>query len=272
MNFSCGEKEAPALAPDKRSNSSIFEPCHWADCGGGSCNKTSSVTYSCDCQEGYYNLLNQTAFPCLKKCALGMDCAQLGIDVPNNNSSAPPSLPGIENVCKEMNCGKGTCKSSNSTFGFACECEPGWRQTRSENDNFFKFLPCVVPNCTMNFSCGEKEAPAPAPDKRSNSSIFEPCYWANCGGGSCNKTSPMTYSCDCQEGYYNLLNQTAFPCFKKCALGMDCAQLGIDVMNNNSSPPPSLPDNSKSIAISFFGGGYGWLIITVASMAAVLLI
>lgn len=32
------------------------------------------------------------------------------------------------------------------------------------------------------------------------------------------------------------------------ALGMDCAQLGFDMMNNrSSSPSPSLPDNSKSI-------------------------
>ncbi|XP_059293675.1 uncharacterized protein LOC132046874 isoform X2 [Lycium ferocissimum] len=193
-----------------------------------------------------------------------------------SNALPPIFSPILENACKEMNCGKGTCKassnsaSSNSTFGFACECQPGWRRTRSENDNLFKFLPCVIPNCTMNFSCGEKEAPAPAPDKRSNSSIFEPCHWADCGGGSCNKTSAVTYSCNCQEGYYNLLNQTAFPCVKDCALGMDCAQLGIDVPN--SSSPPSLPDNSKSIGISFFGGGYGWLIITVASIAAVLLI
>ncbi|PHT62141.1 hypothetical protein T459_34023 [Capsicum annuum] len=182
----------------------------------------------------------------------------------------PPFLsPIFENACKAVNCGKGSCKaSSNSTFGFACECDAGWRQTRSENDHFFKFLPCVIPNCSVNFSCGEGAPPAPAPDKRSNSSIFEPCHWADCGGGSCNKTSAVTYSCDCKEGYYNLLNQTVFPCFKECALGMDCAQLGFDMMNNrSSSPSPSLPDNSKSIAISFFGGGYSWLIITAASIA-----
>ncbi|XP_019253360.1 PREDICTED: vitamin K-dependent protein S-like isoform X2 [Nicotiana attenuata] len=164
-----------------------------------------------------------------------------------NNALPPIFSPIFENVCKEVSCGKGTCKaSSNGTFGFACECDPGWRQTRSKNDNFFKFLPCVIPNS---------------------------CHWAECGGGMCNKTSPVTYSCECQEGYYNLLNLTAFPCFKECALGMDCSQLGIDIMGNkSSSPPPSLPDNSKSIAISLFGGGYGWSIITAATMAVVLLI
>lgn len=47
-----------------------------------------------------------------------------------------------------MNCGKGSCKAaSNATFGFVCECDSGWKQTSSETDNFFKFLPCAVPNC-----------------------------------------------------------------------------------------------------------------------------
>lgn len=33
---------------------------------------------------------------------------------------------------------------------------------------------------------------------------------------------------------------------------MDCSQLGIDIMGNkSSSPPPSLPDNSKSIGKSY---------------------
>ncbi|XP_055811914.1 uncharacterized protein LOC129881831 [Solanum dulcamara] len=188
-----------------------------------------------------------------------------------DNALPPIFSPIFENVCKEVTCGKGSCKaSSNSTFGFACECDAGWRQTRLENDNFFKFLPCVVPNCTVNVSCGEEASPpAPAPDKRANSSFFEPCHWADCGGGSCNKTSPFTYSCDCQEGYYNLLNQTGFPCFKECALGMDCTQLGFGLTNKSTSPPPSLSDNSKSIAISFSGGGYGWLIVTAASIAAI---
>lgn len=42
------------------------------------------------------------------------------------------------------------------------------------------------------------------------------CSWVDCGGGSCNKTSPLTYKCDCLDGYYNLLNITAFPCYKDC--------------------------------------------------------
>ncbi|TMW82866.1 hypothetical protein EJD97_004341 [Solanum chilense] len=190
-----------------------------------------------------------------------------------NNALPPIFSPIFDNVCEEVNCGKGSCKAaSNATFGFVCECDYGWKQTSSETDNFFKFLPCAVPNCTVNFSCGKEAPPAPAPDSRSNTSFFEPCHWADCGGGSCNKTSTFTYSCICQEGYYNIFNQTGSPCYKECALGLDCAQLGFDLSNKTSSPPPSVSDDSKSIAISIFGGGYGWLILTVASIASVLLI
>lgn len=42
--------------------------CHWADCGGGSCNKTSTFTYKCVCAEGFYNLLNVSFFPCFQEC------------------------------------------------------------------------------------------------------------------------------------------------------------------------------------------------------------
>lgn len=42
------------------------------------------------------------------------------------------------------------------------------------------------------------------------------CSWADCGGGFCNKTSVFAYSCVCVEGYHNLLNVTAFPCFQEC--------------------------------------------------------
>ena len=54
-------------------------------------------------------------------------------------------------MCKEVNCGKGTCKfSSNSPF-FECECQPGWKQTASGKGDYPKFLPCVIPNCKPFF-------------------------------------------------------------------------------------------------------------------------
>lgn len=60
----------------------------------------------------------------------------------------------VGDVCQRTECGKGTCKPSNdSTFGFVCECEVGWKQARPDHDDDFKFLPCVIPNCEYLLRC-----------------------------------------------------------------------------------------------------------------------
>ncbi|XP_059447477.1 uncharacterized protein LOC132178912 isoform X2 [Corylus avellana] len=180
---------------------------------------------------------------------------------------SPLLSPVFDNICKEVECGKGTCKgSSNGTFGFECECETGWKQTRSDDDDHLKFLPCVVPNCTLDTSCTSAPSPVQEKERRANASIFDACYWANCGGGLCNKTSGFTYSCDCTEGYYNLLNVTAFPCFKQCAIGLDCKNLGITLSNKTTAVTPALADDATSI----LQGNSHWLIILMMSMAMVL--
>ncbi|MBA0710539.1 hypothetical protein Golax_009819, partial [Gossypium laxum] len=97
----------------------------------------------------------------------------------------------------------------------------------------------------MNNVCSA--APSPAQEKASDTdqSAFDICRWTNCGGGSCNKTSPFTYDCRCSEGYFNLLNVSAFPCYKECAIGLDCANLGISLTNKSTSvtPTPSTSQN-----------------------------
>ncbi|KAF5466084.1 hypothetical protein F2P56_016041 [Juglans regia] len=184
---------------------------------------------------------------------------------------SPLLSPAFDTVCKDVECGKGTCKPSiNSTFSFECECALGWKQTLSDHDDHLKFLPCVVPNCTLNYSC--KNAPPPVQEKASkaNESIFDPCRWTDCGGGICNKTSVFTYSCDCAEGYYNLLNVTAFPCYEECAIGMDCANLGISTSNKSTSPTSALADNDHSSqATSILQRNSLWLMILMMMVAMV---
>ncbi|MBA0585271.1 hypothetical protein Gorai_016052 [Gossypium raimondii] len=154
-----------------------------------------------------------------------------------------------DDVCKEVECGRGKCKPSiNGTLPFyICECDPGWKQTFSDKDDHahLKFLPCIVPNCSMNNVCSA--APSPAQEKASDTdqSAFDICKWTNCGGGSCNKTSPFTYDCRCSEGYFNLLNVSAFPCYKECAIGLDCANLGIS-LTNKSTPVTPTPSTSQN--------------------------
>ncbi|XP_015938004.1 uncharacterized protein LOC107463669 isoform X3 [Arachis duranensis] len=155
---------------------------------------------------------------------------------------SPLLSPIFDDVCKDVKCGKGTCKpSKNSSFFFECECDPGWNKLFASNDDgAFNFLPCIIPNS---------------------------CNWVDCGGGSCNKTSTFSYACECDTGYDNLLNSTAFPCYKQCALGMDCSNLGISVKNSSSSEPPALNDNSKSEGSSIVQGSFIWVVMLIMLMA-----
>ena len=56
-----------------------------------------------------------------------------------------------EELCKEVECGKGKCKADGSfPLGFTCECDAGWKRTRDEDDEEdLHFLPCVIPNCIL---------------------------------------------------------------------------------------------------------------------------
>lgn len=193
------------------------------------------------------------------------------------NQLAPLFSPIFDGICKEVECGKGSCKpSKNSTFFFQCQCDPGWKQSLSnDDDDDFKFLPCIIPNCSLDYSCTNTKAPASAPvgdkDKPTNTSVFDPCSWADCGGGKCNKTSQFTYTCQCEENYYNLLNTTSLPCLSDCALGTDCSNLGISILKPpSSSPPPTLSDKSSNQASAMPGGIFKWLAMVVMLLVLVI--
>ncbi|XP_021899550.1 neurogenic locus notch homolog protein 2 [Carica papaya] len=175
----------------------------------------------------------------------------------------PLLSPLFDDVCKEVECGRGSCKSSpNSTFFFECHCDLGWKQTRSDQDHLFNFLPCIVPNCTLNSACLEAAPSVQQKSPRANESIFDPCRWADCGGGSCKKLSEFTYACECEKGYNNILNVSAFPCYRECAFGMDCANLGIALSNRSSSGTHALPDSGKNQAPG--ENGFWWVVLTMA--------
>ncbi|XWS39274.1 hypothetical protein CRYUN_Cryun18bG0037000 [Craigia yunnanensis] len=153
--------------------------------------------------------------------------------------------PMFDDVCKEVECGRGKCMPSlNGTLlYYTCDCDLGWKQTRADNDDDLKFLPCIVPNCTLNSACAAAPSPVQEKATKAYQSIFDVCRWTNCGGGSCNKTSPFTYDCKCSDGYLNLLNVSTFPCYRECAIGLDCADLGITVSNKSTSTTPTLSQN-----------------------------
>ncbi|KAG0489117.1 hypothetical protein HPP92_007928 [Vanilla planifolia] len=138
---------------------------------------------------------------------------------------------------KSAYCGKGICKvSDNHSLGFVCQCNEGWSQYHIED--YFRFLPCLIPNCSINYSCSNSSIPpaaAPLPSPPDKLSLFNPCTWSFCGGGECVRSSTFEHRCECKPNYSNLLNISSFPCYKDCSIGADCKNLGISISNSSSS-------------------------------------
>ncbi|KAG1334023.1 sushi, nidogen and EGF-like domain-containing protein 1 [Cocos nucifera] len=180
---------------------------------------------------------------------------------------APLIAPVLNASCDKVQCGKGTCKASLDQFvGYVCECNPGWSQFHIGDS--FRFAPCVIPKCNISYSCNNhSEAPAPSSPHPTKPSMLDPCFWSNCGGGTCVNTSTIDYRCECKEGFSNLLNETRFPCYRDCSLGADCASLGITLSNSTpSASPPSLSDNGNSFAgDSFAPNNLLWLLVLMIS-------
>lgn len=192
--------------------------------------------------------------------------------------SADLLSPVFNGLCKAVDCGKGVCKvSENHTFGFMCECNPGWNQFNGSEH--FSFLPCVIPKCTINSSCS-KNSPAPAPAPASfpepsrNFSLFDSCTWSFCGGGQCFKTSTFEHRCECKLGYSNLFNVSIFPCYRDCSIGGDCVNLGISLTNSSSSPASStnLNDNGNSSDGDLSAlNNFMWLFMLITSLVMILM-
>ncbi|XP_017231358.1 uncharacterized protein LOC108205795 isoform X2 [Daucus carota subsp. sativus] len=160
---------------------------------------------------------------------------------------SPDGSPNFGDICKEVSCGKGTCEANlGSQFGFKCKCEAGWSRNRPNQEDF-DFLPCIIPNCSLDYSC--MPAAPPAPSVPANESVFDPCYYAYCGEGECKKNLTYGQTCNCKPGYSNLLNITSFPCFNECALGSDCERLGINVSRSTSDDNNN--NNDENQATSF---------------------
>ncbi|GAB4843333.1 hypothetical protein Ancab_013299 [Ancistrocladus abbreviatus] len=145
-------------------------------------------------------------------------------------------------VCDEVDCGKGRCEASGSSeLGFTCECDPGWLQCLplDISTNAKDYFPCVFPNCTLDYICIDLQSPAHQSKNQFHESILDPCSWIDCGGGKCKKKSLFTHECQCADGFHNVLNNPAFPCFKPCAYGVDCWK----VVNTPFYPEPYPPDS-----------------------------
>ncbi|KAL2478257.1 EGF-like [Forsythia ovata] len=175
------------------------------------------------------------------------------------NGIFPPFIDN--NICEEVQCGKGTCEANpNFPFNFKCNCDNGWKRTRFGNEQNLEYLPCIIPDCSLDYSC--MPAAPPLPPVPYNISFFDPCYWLYCGQGTCTKNATYTHTCQCDYGHYNLLNISAYPCYSDCALGSDCQRLGIRVSRSTSDPSSN---NNSNQATSFLPGKFHWIAIFLIS-------
>ncbi|XP_047324412.1 uncharacterized protein LOC124927943 [Impatiens glandulifera] len=185
-----------------------------------------------------------------------------------DNHISPALSPLLDEICKEVNCGKGSCKADLSfPFNYKCECDAGWKRTHSHDDDEedkLEFLPCIIPNCSLDYSCMPAAPPAPAFPY--NISAFDPCYWTYCGEGTCVKNSTYIHTCQCNPGYSNLLNVSVYPCYSDCAIGSDCAKLGIVSKSTSSSSSPNDDQNASPATSSKFL----WVVIALMSTVTML--
>ncbi|KAE9619017.1 hypothetical protein Lalb_Chr02g0148751 [Lupinus albus] len=172
-------------------------------------------------------------------------------------------------VCDEIECGKGSCVVNTSyPLNFMCECESGWKRTRNEDNDTYatSFLPCVIPDCSLDYGCQPAPPPVPEKDVPHNLSAFDPCYWAYCGVGECTKNKTYTYCCKCNPSYYNLLNISVFPCYSECTLGSDCSRLGIKVEKSTTSTG----GDGTNQASSTFPRWFNWIVMLLMSTGMVM--
>ncbi|KAL6146760.1 hypothetical protein ACLB2K_057437 [Fragaria x ananassa] len=175
-------------------------------------------------------------------------------------------------ICKQVECGKGNCSfDASAPMAYTCECDKGWKRTAEGNDDL-KFLPCVIPNCTLEYNgCQAPPKVQNYTEFPRNLSFFDPCTWVYCGEGTCVKNSTYLYSpeCKCNSGATNLLGVTVFPCYSECTLQPDCAALGIKVANSTSTSPDGTTTDSNK-ATDFMPSKFQLMAVVMVSVGMLL--
>ncbi|KAL8252401.1 hypothetical protein R6Q59_036094 [Mikania micrantha] len=137
----------------------------------------------------------------------------------------------LQDACKDKDCGQGKCVADQPVpeLLFHCECDVGWKTIMVGP---MPFGSCIIPNCTIDFSCGGKYPPTP-PLPPIN--FTSPCNLVWCGDGDCVVNGTDHY-CQCHERAANLFHNPKFICMQQCYLDGDCDHLRLFP---SSPPPPS---------------------------------
>eukprot|EP01018_Ginkgo_biloba_P014877 Gb_25296 [translate_table: standard] len=196
------------------------------------------------------------------------------------NDSINPSV--LDNLCKGVDCGNGTCTVTKESPFVKCDCNEGWRQPQSPMK--IPFLACVIPNCTLDYGCSAT-SPAPSPSfyNRRPHDPLNPCEYNVCGGGDCirNSTSNHTYQCNCYQGYGNLMNWTTGYCVKECEILSDCKRRGISISGNSTASGPGISpatdinggnSNNAQGGFKFVINGKPYIVIICSAFASFFMI
>nr|GEX00333.1 putative RNA-directed DNA polymerase, eukaryota, reverse transcriptase zinc-binding domain protein [Tanacetum cinerariifolium] len=151
-----------------------------------------------------------------------------------------------DDLCQVLGCGEGRCVADHKRSSYHCECNRGWKTMMVAP---MPYPSCIVPNCTMNFTCGGR-APLPPPrppPPRSPINITNACNLVWCGEGECVGEGTGHY-CRCHDDAENLSNNSTYICIRRCSFNANCNHLGLGLTS-----PPSPPPRSNSVGS--LGGG-----------------
>ncbi|KAJ6694170.1 hypothetical protein OIU85_004911 [Salix viminalis] len=171
-----------------------------------------------------------------------------------------------EKLCEEVDCGKGKCVVDKSyPWNYKCECQSGWKQALYDNDeDETEFLPCVFPNCTLNYGAGQP-APPPVPQRKfpgtSPPSILAiGCTVEKVNAQKMEHTDTRVHAI---LVYSNLLNISYYPCYGPATLGSDCNDI-IKVANSTSSGNGTTTGSNPASTI--LPAKFQWMVILLISM------
>ncbi|MCO5559489.1 hypothetical protein L7F22_013090 [Adiantum nelumboides] len=140
-----------------------------------------------------------------------------------------------DNTCGPVNCVNGVCSVSVEFPFYKCTCNKGWKSPLNAS-----WIPCVLPNCSLDLSCGNNTSlSAPPPAFSPTLDSFSLCLLPICGNGDCvaSSNSSLSYECKCNAGSTNIFNSSNGYCIQQCAIGAGCS--GLNGTLGSSPPPPS---------------------------------
>ncbi|MCO5555419.1 hypothetical protein L7F22_008965 [Adiantum nelumboides] len=174
-------------------------------------------------------------------------------------------------ACELAKCLKGQCINSTSFPFYKCECNAGWQAPFGAS-----WLPCILPNCSIDLTCANKSAVAPAPSVAAPlfSGGLDVCALHVCGNGECIRNGSSTrnatddYECMCDPGYVNFGNKADGYCIRKCSVGADCSNVKLPFGRGNASSPPP-PAVASPVSSSSANVNQGLIMVAGSRLVAV---